>query len=157
MAVVAGDATHDRLLTDLGAAHPTELSTFPLMKRLEQLAPEGRVMLVGDTVHAYLWVPHTHASELNRPAITPYLVPGKTGVEIRDRLIADGYSHILFNPAELERVGARARRLGLTAEQRGQLDALLRAPATRCIQGRCSGGAAVYALEPPVPGRDKSR
>lgn len=153
MAVIARGATHTRMLTELGTDHPTELSTFSLMVRLEQLDPGGRIMLVGDTVHSYLRLPHTHSSELNRPAITPYLVPGRAAYQIRDALIADGYSHILFNPAELERVSARLGPLGLTAEQRGQLSALLRPPMTRCVDGRCSGGAAIYALERSTAGR----
>jgi hypothetical protein len=153
MAVIAGGASHDQLLADLSRRHPTELATFPLMKRLEQLEPGGRVMLVGDTVHAYLRVRHTHATALDPPAITPYLAASRTGVEIRDALVADGYSHILFNPGELQRTRDRAERLGLTATRRERLDALLRAPATRCILGQCNGGAAVYALRPPTQGR----
>jgi arylsulfatase A-like enzyme len=131
------------LLTAMAAQRPIELGTYPLAAELARRHPDARVMVVGDTVHAYLDVRHTHASVFNTPAIQPYLAmenPARA-------LAADGYTHILLNPTELARLDAFAGAPRLSAKEQRQLEALVHA--LPCQLGDCSlASAAVLAVTP---------
>lgn len=146
MAVVAGDRTDESFRRAMAGRRPIELGTYDLMRYLDALRP-GRVMLVGDTVHAYVTAPHLHASALNPPVIVPYLAAAEPA-EMAAHLRADGFTHLLVNPQELARMGRRHELLALSTGQHERLVAFLISAQVRCLAGDCTGQApGLFALQ----------
>jgi hypothetical protein len=136
-------------LTSMSKARPIELGSYPIMAQVNERPPLGRVLLLGDSVHAYLTVPHDNSFALNAPSIVQYLSdPEQTA----RALLRAGFSHILFHPAEWQRISHRGTLELLTPDEERRVTDFLRSPWLRCVMGDCGGrGPVLLEIVGPRP------
>ncbi len=117
----------------------------------ERLDPSrDRILLLGETRHFGLTIPHAAPSVFNRHPLVPPLVEGQSAAEIVKGLRSLGYSYLLIDPGWVERSASQYPSLAPLGAHRPELAEFIRAigpPAATDRRGR-----ALYPLRvQPVP------
>jgi hypothetical protein len=98
---------------------------FGAVQYLNRLEPEGKVLFLGEMKGFYSMFPR-EVSTFDVPNRLVDLVRQGEGSDgAAKNLLEHGFSHILFNPVEFERLAAKSPLLRLGPEQRAVLDTFL--------------------------------
>lgn len=108
---------HERYLEE-------KYAPYEAIKYLNMLdPPPERVLFVGEMRGFYSQFPREVATFDMPNRLIELIRTGKTNQEIANRLSGAGFSHILFNPAEMKRLGAKSPYLRLTTGEEKKLKA----------------------------------
>lgn len=100
-----------------------ELGAFPLIHELNQTLPaNAQVLFVGETSFLYLQRPCLAPSFLNPNPLVHLVQQGLPFPVAARRLREAGLTHVLYRPAELDRLERDYRTHRLSAEQRARLE-----------------------------------
>ncbi len=92
---------------------------FPAFAYLNRRAPgNAKILLVGEARNYYLRVPYQLSSALDHGIAGKYLSGSRSAREFLAALRRDGFTHLLVNSSELERLRRRYRILGEEEEAR---------------------------------------